>query len=204
MGQMRVLVSTTNKFCLLWTPKAGCSTATSIFFAHEGFMCSKRVWIHKCREEYEKSVHLSIIPKNSSSYAKVQFVRDPHERAVSSYFVYCDHHKDHGSFFDFLRMVRDSSLGCTHCDFHSAPQFMTEDVDMLVRIEKLEEDLASVNARYGFKLDPSMRYDPHSSRRRIALSGYDPESVYHFLIHETGVKELIEEIYAKDVNFTAL
>lgn len=205
---MRVLVSEKNRLCVFWSPKAGCSTATKIFLEHEEFSFDKNVWIHEERQRYQREVHPMKTPQNPELFRKIQFTRDPYQRSVCSYLLNLQHHSDSdrisiskNGLKEFLRMKMRGEIKCRHCEVHGSGQFMTDDIDMIVRIESLKEDVLRANQSFGLKLNPEIQYDPHSFRKRMAAAGIDPQNAYEKLLNDTEVRGLIEEIYAKDFKF---
>lgn len=206
---MRALVSQKNKLIFLWSPKAGCSTAARIFLSHEGFPFRHDEWIHKARERYEAEVHPSRMPENPGLYRKIQFVRNPFQRSVSSFLLSLEHHASEGHhnlqqskemFTRFLESVRDGSVQCPHCAFHALGQFMTEDVDMLVRIENIDEDIRRVNESFGLNLDSAKTVEQHSYRKRIMLNGQDPNKIYDEFLGADAMR-LVKEAYRRDFEF---
>lgn len=206
---MRVLVSPKNKLMVFWSPKAGCSTVANIFLSHEGFSVLPDEWIHKARSRYEAEVHPNRIPDDVSGYRKIQFVRSPRERSVSSFFLNLEHHfggshnlaQAKESFLRFLDEVARDQVTCPRCRFHSRPQFMTEELDMVVKIERLEEGINEANERFGLKLDSSLVFHPHSYRASIRKNGQNPEGIYEQLLEQEEVPTLLMGAYGKDMEF---
>jgi hypothetical protein len=205
---MRVLVSTKNKLCLFWSPKAGCSTAAKIFLEHEGFPLHEGVWIHKERERYQAEVHPMKMPENPAHYAKIQFTRDPYQRSVCSYLLHLEHHRRSESIpfsrrglEEFLNKKINGEIKCKHCNFHSSGQFMTNEIDTIIRIENLERDIERANSLFGLRLDPQNQYHPHSFRKRIDASGVSSKQVYDSLLDNPSIRKLIEKIYENDFEF---
>lgn len=205
---MRVLVSERNKLCLFWSPKAGCSTATKIFLEHEGFAFDKDIWIHKERERYQREIHPAKLPFHPGSFKKIQFTRNPYQRSVCSYLLNLEHHRksDKISFSksgleNFLLLKARGEIKCRHCEFHSCAQFMTDEIDMVVRIENLEQDIPRANQLFGLNLNPQIQYHPHSFRKKIDAAGLDSNKTYEGLLDCPRVRSLIDEIYKRDFKF---
>jgi hypothetical protein len=203
---MRVLVSPTKKLCLFWSPKAGCSTAAAIFFTYCDFDYSNFRWIHNARERvYEKKVHPSRIPDDFHTYLRLQVVRDPYKRAMSSFLHYAtfclnrdapDLDQAPGLFLDFLTRVRDGRLDSVSGEFHATGQYMTDDVDAVLKLETLDADIRVVNERFGVSLR-CLRYSPHSFTVKIGPR-------YEILadtVWSPEARALVQEIYQKDFAF---
>ena len=87
------IVDSRNKVVLLWSAKAGCTFAIKWMFQHMGLLekaLAYRGWIHSYRLDilYPSSQHRASIDdfcRDPSSYRVVKFVRQPFQRAVSSY-----------------------------------------------------------------------------------------------------------------------
>lgn len=205
---MRVLVSEKNKLCLFWSPKAGCSTAAKIFLEHEKFVFNRDIWIHKERERYQREICPAKLPTNPASFRRIQFTRDPYQRSVCSYLLNLEHHRKADSIScsksglrDFLRRKMLGEIKCRHCEFHSCGQFMTDEIDMIIRIENLEEDILRANQSFGLELDPQIQYHPHSFRKKITAAGLDSKKTYESLLDDPEIRRLVEEIYKRDFKF---
>lgn len=108
------LCSTELKLAVLWSAKAGCTFATKWFFYHSGLleeaMPDGKGWVHEYRSKvffkqpgYKKIVEQITLP----SMRVVKFVRNPFERAVSSYLGYCQaaHRQAGGAHAKVLRGI---------------------------------------------------------------------------------------------------
>ena len=203
---MRVLVSPTKKLCMFWSPKAGCSTALAIFFAYCDFDYSKYHWIHNARERvYQKKVHPSRIPEDFHTYVRLQVVRDPYTRAVSSFLHYMascakrdmpDLRDAPGRFLEFLLLLRDGRLNSPSGEFHAAAQYMTDEIDAVLKLETLEADIQAVNDRFGLDLKYT-RYSPHSFEHKL---GPRYEAIKD-AVYSTEARALVERLYHKDFAF---
>ena len=203
---MRVLVSPTKKLCLFWSPKAGCSTAAAIFFTYCDFDYTRFRWIHNARERiYEKKIHPSRIPEDFHTYLRLQVARDPYQRAVSSflhYVTFClkrdapEPAQAPGLFLDFLARVRDGQLDSISGEFHATGQYMTDEIDAVLKLETLEKDILAVNEKFGVSLKQT-RYSPHSFAAKLG-------SRYEMLadtIWSAETRALVQQIYQKDLAF---
>lgn len=164
------------KIALMWSAKAGCTTAIKWFFQLMGFLdvgLYYHHWIHKFRiQVYYKSQsfekHLLDILKGDYTFIKV--VRDPYPRAVSSYVHVMKHKHEHERMrkslskrqesYSFREFVKHLQLtGVTHCEQHHRQQIHPlelrglVEVDYLVKVGNFEEDLRNVEKKLG--LPPS-------------------------------------------------
>lgn len=198
---MRVLTSCQKNIAMFWTPKAGCSTAVNIFLDYVGFEYSSYEWIHEARMLYEKTQC-----KYSDSLVKFQIVRNPYDRAVSS-FLECTRWKNKQSgkpyglkemtelFVEFLNSVKRNELKDS-CKFHSLRQYMTPNLDMVLKLENLEKEISLLNQKFGLSLR-YFYYNRHSFRNSL---GNLYEDVYSKIYNQDSLK-LVEEIYSKDFEF---
>ena len=108
------LIDENNKLILLWTPKAGCTTAVIMMLRHMNLLNEAlkiHPFVHNYRPKfYEKYGHVTLKHLLSKKYFVIKVIRNPYDRAVSSYlhileswrrFIDIDM-----SFTAFLRLVR--------------------------------------------------------------------------------------------------
>ena len=205
---VRALISNKHKFILLWTPKAGCTSAKHIFYEHEGIINKEEKTFEVHRPFAEKFEHEKVI---IGSYNQklidnltIQIVRNPYQRSVSSFFAFKMHKlkncplKDY-DFGTYLQSLQNQSIkACEHCWNHSVPQFMTEKVDEIIKLENIELELIRVNAKYGLNFK-NIIYDAHSHKKNtIITQNYDINYENYFTQENLN---LINQIYQKDIEF---
>ena len=162
------------KLVLMWSAKAGCTTAIKWFFQMMGLLDAAlyyHPWIHVFRNQvYYKSQgfkkNVADILKGDYTFIKV--VRDPFPRAVSSYVHVMKHKHEHKglrkaiakrkandsySFREFVKYLQIT--GVEHCEIHHRQQIHPlelkglVEVDYLVKVESFEEDIRNVEKSLG-------------------------------------------------------
>lgn len=168
----RHLISLDKNILFGFTPKAGCTGISKLFFNHIGEIekaLSFGGLTHQYRKIYSETNPVKFEHFNSKKIVKLKFVRNPYTRAVSSYFhvvknrVYADKiinfigvkSIDDLSFKMFLSFLATQNL--KRCDPHIGIQFLPGEnqlfyFDEIIKIEELEERLDSINKKYKIKI----------------------------------------------------
>jgi hypothetical protein len=188
------LLSTERRLALLFSAKAGCTFATKWFFEHVGLAkeaAAHSPWIHNYRQE----VHYTGASYRPDDIANpdmriVKFVRNPFERAVSSYLHASKHGyedaalarflgrsirpKQRFSFREFVRYLETRDL--RSCNLHHRLQIHPLEESSLVawsHLVKIEESAARlpvIEAELGL---------PFSDIGRLATSGHHTRRIAH-------------------------
>jgi hypothetical protein len=190
------LVSIPFKLIFIWSPKAASTTIKNIFYDYVGVRLPNKGWIINTNKWQQKhNLQKWKLPANNESYLKVQFVRNPYERAVSSFLhhvEYRDKHKcqQYQNFNDFLVNVKNKQIKCEGCGFHSTPQYHTKKINEIIKIENLEKEIIRLNSQYNLNLK-NITYQKHSYRKTKDYNEYlQPKAI-----------NLINEIYKKDIQY---
>lgn len=201
---IRCITSEPHKLIFLWSPKAGSSTAKNIFYdyvgvklPHEGWLVNDEKW------KKENSLEQYNYPPNPSQYLKIQFVRNPYERAVSSFLHHLDTRPQHkckpyDNFIDFLLNLRKKQISCEGCKFHSINQYMTNDINDFVKIENLHKELIRINDKYNLELK-WLTCETHSYRAGLRKVNFVVKHYSEYLTPKAI--NLINQIYAKDIEY---
>ncbi len=173
-----------SKLVFGFTPKAGCSTASKIFFLNTPGHSSDdyMTWPHKYRQAYQQQHPTTLGALLSPSIRKIKFVRNPFSRAVSSYthairtqlsstieasgFI-DDVQKL--SFSDYLTWLEGIRLSFANPHFGHQKIVMETSVlryDHIIRIESIAADLEAINRHFGLNLSVPER----ASKSRHHLS----------------------------------
>jgi hypothetical protein len=172
LKQGRHLISLEKNILFGFTPKAGCTGISKLFFNHIGEIekaMSFGALTHQYRKIYSQTNPVKFEHFNSKKIVKLKFVRNPYTRAVSSYFhliknrVYAEEiinfigvkSIDEISFNMFLSFLATQNL--KRCDPHIGMQFLPGEnqlffFDEIIKIEELEERLDSINKKYKIKI----------------------------------------------------
>jgi len=153
------------KFVVDHTPKAGCTIAMKIVFDYMNVLDEAleykhpRKWVHDFRIDkyYDRFGRVNESHVNDSSYIKVKFVRNPFNRAVSSFIHCCKHpfllaeyEHSNPSFNEFLKLLHSKKLGITCGGGHYRIQNSTPEIpyDEIVKIEDSYTRVSEINAKY--------------------------------------------------------
>jgi hypothetical protein len=213
MNNIRALISEEKKLVVLWTPKAGCTTAKNIFYNYLGLpLPDNRFRVNS--QEYIKlhNKQTNKLPKNLQDFIVIQFCRNPYDRAVSSFLTHIMHQSgknknlekceiNYPNFKDFLLALKNNKISCKHCNRHSVKQFMTDKVNNFIKIENLDQDLARVNDLYNLNFK-NISFENHSHRKKIEKKSL-PASYnkpYESYLDSTTIPS-INEIYQKDIEY---
>jgi hypothetical protein len=153
------------KIIMFWTEKAGCTMAVSQFFSEMGILdraLARDQWIHVYRSELFQHEYGKVTTGQlrSGHYYVFKVIRDPYERAVSTY-IHLEKTNlipKTWSFEEYLNQVRRTTYfinGHPLIRSHCRPQYQYDESDYVRRYVKLEktETLDIVNRETGMKLN---------------------------------------------------
>jgi hypothetical protein len=213
----RPLIHPTAKMIVVFSPKSACTTVVSWFFDQLGHGRAARdfhSWPHRYRSQvyYHSRLYERALEKNLANFALVRVVRDPFDRAASSY----RHALKHGnanadfakvmgrpdaasegfSFAEFLDLLERIDL--TTCDRHYAQQkHPVEDaktVDHLINIstQDLHAGLNAVDRAVGlptFDFNATAKFEK-IRRKRFQVHGQaEATDVYATRFNQKQAKE---------------
>jgi hypothetical protein len=211
---MTMLVSEKDKLIFIYSLKAGCTTAKCIFFDFLGILPEKYInnWgIHK--DANLKKFITEELPTDYNKYLTIQFCRNPYDRAVSSFLTHMQHRilieqplncpLDCAiEFLDFLHMIKTERIKlCQHCWQHARPQFITQSIQEIIKIENLDEELSRINKTYKLNFK-NISYQKHSWKQAILNNKLSNEynKPYEEYLSKEAIK-LINTIYYADIKF---
>jgi len=151
-----------DKYIIGWNPKAGCTMVVKQWFDEAGVLeealrFSK--WVHnfRCVKYYyrfgtAKSEHFK-----SDDYIKIKYVRNPYDRAVSSYLHGCKYPRLFGckdiSFYEFIKGLREKKISIRGGRMHWYIQWERgKKFDHIIKIENIEEETKRLNEKYDLNL----------------------------------------------------
>ena len=198
--QGRNMVSEKDKLLIGFTPKAGCTVASKLFFNHIGKLEEALAfdpWIHKYRTEYAKEYPTNYWHLTSKKIVRIKFVRNPFTRAVSSYIhAMRNPYEKEGiesfyqiedfrtiSFEQFLTYLE--SLRISSCNPHHALQCAPGEgkyykYNHIVKLENLENELNSINEKnkFNLKLEDSLLKSGHHLKKNETENQFVGQTPY--------------------------
>jgi hypothetical protein len=208
---MRLLISKEKKIIFFWTPKAGSTTAKNIFYEliDVEIPREKQECVHEKKFIIKFDKQKENLPTNAKDYLKIQFVRNPYERAVSCFLHSWVHRRDFAcgsvkeelNFINYLLNIKNKSIDCKYCEEHSIKQFMTKQFDEIIQIENLDEEIKKINKKHNLKLK-NISCKKHSFKNKIENKTMAQKFIKpykKFLCNKTV--KLINDIYEEDFIF---
>jgi len=166
-----IMVNHDEKIIFITTPKCASTSVKTIFldYTDNGFIRLKKDGYRVSRHSRAKSWRLSkqeIEERKFKNYLKIQFYRNPYERAVSCYF-HCIHEGGMKlkNFKEFLDLKIKNKIKCSVCNGHSFPQFQTKKINKLVNIKRMEKEIENINEKYKINIKATTA-DKHSYRKK--------------------------------------
>ena len=163
-----------NKIILDWSPKAGCTILTKMFFRNMGLLdeaLQYDSWVHEYRMHvFSKNHSINIEDLKNPSFYKIKVVRNPFDRVVSSYIHTMEHETMHQpvkkalwrwnaniSFKSFINFL--SKVDLHTCDPHYSLQKKNFEYELnpcfdeIIRLEHLQDAINDLNERKNLKFD---------------------------------------------------
>ena len=153
------------RFIIDWTPKAGCTTVKKMWFDYMGVLeeaLERTNWVHDFTHRYfERFGGVTSDELKSDNFIKIKYVRNPYDRAVSSYIHCCKHPKileeyknSNPSFNDFLKLLHSKKLGMNCGGGHYRVQNNNPKIkyDEIIKLENLENETKRLNQKYNINL----------------------------------------------------
>lgn len=214
-----------------FTPKAGCSVVAKLFLSSIGHENSRHFfkWPHPVRKAYQESNPTKLTAWLDPEILKLKFVRNPYERAVSSYIHVLKHGRlaDHllarpddppakmWSFNDFLDRLFDINLFASNDHYMPQTWMLERSVfrfDRVIKIEHMHDELALVEKDFGRRLviDDRILKSRHHTHRDESHQFFCGDHSFSDLL-ETGLPpsdnfysaeiiKKIERLYKRDVS----
>jgi len=187
LKQGRHLYSAEKKIVFGFTPKAGCTLVSKLFFKTIGELdeaLETGSLTHKYRNEHIKKNPITFEVFNKKEILKIKFVRNPYQRVVSSFFHAVKHEvikKEAKELFDidklpklnFLQFLQIlESFNLNRCDPHLGLQCLPGEnnlfyFDEIIKIENLEVKLESIKEKYGvsIRIDENILNSKHHLKK---------------------------------------
>ncbi|MBL0340317.1 MAG: sulfotransferase family 2 domain-containing protein [Bacteroidetes bacterium] len=184
------LIDSKNKIIMDWSPKAGCTILTKMFFRHMGLLeeaLQYNPWVHEYRMHvFSKNHPISREDFKNKEFYKFKVVRNPFHRVVSGYIHTMEYETMHEpvkkalwrwnadvSFKSFVKYLSKTDLHT--CDPHYALQKkgfeyeLTDCYDEIIRLENLNDAINDLNERKNFRFDLSGITSGHHHKKNRDL-----------------------------------
>jgi hypothetical protein len=224
----RVLVNKDKNIAFYWSPKAGCSVVAKIFLKYINYYNNDNNPVIEQRDSYitqqinsttnicDRSNQNNLCYKN---YFKIQMVRNPYTRAISSYLKYLHIYRNISlSFHKYLELI----LTKTMKEHHIWPQYLIPptSLDYIIRFENMESDILDLCSKHNIcfeystePVEPSYTRFTNDTTNNCAnidyrfiddniiinsinnITGIPP----YYLFYNTDCKLLVEQIYGYDI-----
>ncbi len=210
------LIDPNNKIVMGWAAKSGCTIAVKMFFDHmdileeaEGFSDGDKA-VHDFRmlvfyDRYGKPTNRHF---SDSTYFKFKVVRNPFERAVSSFIHYVEHCASNPcSFVDFVRFLKTENL--EDCDAHWKLQLdgFDDKYDKIIKLEDMAEGIKKINILRGTKFRTNFTSGHHHIKKDAGefvgykkfICGMIKTIPSYNNFYNDVLKEDIAKLYNKDI-----
>ncbi|HMT28402.1 MAG TPA: sulfotransferase family 2 domain-containing protein [Bacteroidia bacterium] len=180
-----------NKLILDWSPKAGCTILTKMFFRQMGLLeeaLEYNSWIHEYRMHvYSKNYPITIDDLKGNNYYKIKVVRNPFHRAVSSYIHTMKYEMMHApvkktlwrwnaniSFETFINYL--SKIDLRTCDPHYSLQKKDYEYeipgcfDEIISLKDIRDAFQNLNETRGTHFDLTGLTSSHHSKLNTQLN----------------------------------
>ncbi|MEM8937334.1 MAG: sulfotransferase family 2 domain-containing protein [Pseudomonadota bacterium] len=116
------VIATEQKFVMVWSPKSACSTAMIWFFQVIGVADKARAFdnfphLYRIRVHYPSAYHRNALRTDISDFHILRIIRDPYQRAVSSYRHALRDGFENRRLSAFLGRPVTKKTGCTFDEF---------------------------------------------------------------------------------------
>jgi hypothetical protein len=221
------------KFIIDWTPKAGCTIVKKIWFdymdvlnealKHEIFDETGRLikgWVHNFDPIFLKRFGGATSGElESNNFIKIKYVRNPYDRAVSSYIHGCLHKLFENceymnpSFYEFLELLINKKLCINAGGNHWMIQNRNPNIkyDEIIKIENLENETKKLNQKYNINLKFNFESSHHVKKKNkidkfFNVPAFDikkyrekQEVPTYDSFYNDEIKEMVYEIYKTDI-----
>lgn len=213
---MEALIDRKNKIIMDWSAKAGCTLAIRMFFKHMGILekaLAYSHWVHNYREAFfNNEFGIADEELSNPEYFKFKIVRNPYDRAVSSYFYYLEStYPNESSFTEFIHFLKTQDLKT--CNLHWRLQTKEIHLDKIVKIENFKEGMQQINDLLGTNFEPEQNSWHHLSKldksgvfigetkfkKQADLPNYVVPNYEDFYNEE--LRKEVEGLYSMDFNY---
>jgi hypothetical protein len=214
----RMFINDNPKLIVDWTPKCGCTSVWVMLMKNYGLLDEALKYfhfIHRYRQDiYYKNHRVTAKKFFDDGYYKIKFVRNPYERAVSSYLHCCKTTSFKESFEKFLIMLKKKSwhkLTSREIQIitsHSRKQSKLTDKFMHEIIHIENADLSKANHITGLNLSLTKHSSGHHNLYD-SCTQYCGDKPYVYLkanhypdyhcYYSSKTLQRVEQIYSEDI-----
>jgi hypothetical protein len=161
-------------------------------------------WIHEYRQNvfYKKFGYVTD-EFNNPEYFKFKIVRNPYNRAVSSYFHYVRYHQNDISFREYLNLLLTNLHSL---DIHHKKQVDNRDYDKIVKIENWKHGMNEINVMLGtsFKTNYDSSHHYIKMKPTNMFVGNEKFTLHNMTIphyddfYNEELKEKVQKLYCED------
>lgn len=172
-----------NYFFIDWTPKSGCTIVKKMWFNYmnilEEALEFHKGWIHDFTPTFHKRFGEATLDElKSDDFIKIKYVRNPYDRAVSSFIHGCEndlfgkYNDKNLSFFEFLDLLGSGNLGINEGKNHWRLQNSLPELEYneIIKIENLSSETKRLNQKYN--LDLNIYTSSHHIKKTSALKDF--------------------------------
>lgn len=223
-----LLINDPKKIIFELSAKSNCTVITKMFFDYIGQLeraLKFSSWIHDYRGKYSRRQSLPL-KNEEKDYIKIKFIRNPYDRAVSSYF-HVMKTKLHIrwrlnkklSFNDFLDIYH--KIKNKRGSDHIKPQTLGREYlninyfDEIIHVEDLESEINKINKKYNLNLN--CNYDSHhwtckniSEKKQYFVGNLSYNEISKLIknnelpdydyFYNDEIRQKVNEIYKNDIN----
>lgn len=223
-----LLINKQKKIIFELSPKSNCTVITKMFFNYIGQLeraLKFSSWIHNYRKKYSRRQSLPI-KNEEKDYIKIKFIRNPYNRAVSSYLHVMksvlhtwwglQHKLSFNDFLDIYHKIKNKKASD-----HITPQTLGNQYlninyfDEIVHVEDLESEINRINKKYNLNLN--CNYDSHhwackniSEKKQYFVGNLSYNEISKLIknnelpdydyFYNDEIKQKVNEIYKNDIN----
>ena len=206
-----ILINKNKKIIIDWSAKAGCTNIVSMFFKYinlyNTFHLQNPIDIHNERIKYRLLNKIEDSFLINTDYLKLNFVRNPYSRAVSSYLHLSINNL---SFYEFLLNLFNNKYeyNIHYASQHHLLEKKQKIYNEIIKIENIDSEIERINKKYNIKLEYNSVSNHHSQKHLnekkyvgyIKYSNIKNIPSYKYFYDDERIKQLVYDIYKIDIN----
>lgn len=210
-------VDNTNKLCITFTPRGGCSISFQQYLDVVGLLSDAlnyNAFIHeyRCNIFIKHALHKNIYDLIANKYTFIKFIMNPYIRAVS---VYRSQTSRDLSFRQYLGHLVNNEIGYfnDNDNYHYHPQYIDGEENIITKYIKINEnETYDITLQDGtlYTLDPNRYTSIHHGTKNITntdFCGDNPRSsvndnlpASYKYFYDDEIRKLVEIFYKNDID----